>query len=524
MRRYQLPLVSLLFLLLAAVACVREPSGPVIIVTATPPDPIGIQTRQPGDETPVALPTVPPTSAALPQGLIVPTMDPPRLNTPEPLPESYIVQPGDSLSNIANRFGTTVEQLMALNNIENASLISVGLVLRLPETTTVFSPEFKIIPDSELVRSPATADFDIAGYVAALPGLISRTTDEVEGDTIGAAEVIRRVADDYSVNPRLLLALLEYRAGWLFNPEPDETTLIYPMGYEQFGYEGLYMQLAWTANRLNEGYYGWRLRDNLWFTFDDGIQVAYAPGLNAGTVAVQYMLSRNRDYNAWLPEVAPTGLYSAYVDLFGDPFAYAIEPLLPVNLAQPALQLPWSQGELWYYTGGPHGGYGTGSAWSAIDFAPPGDEDTRGCFIAPQWTVAVADGIITRSERGFVILDLDGDANETTGWTIVYLHLAAEGRVAAGTVVRAGDPLGKPSCEGGVSNATHLHIARQYNGEWIPAHCHRCASGIPDSPFVMGGWTVRGWENQEYQGYMISGGEYRQAEQGRDTPINEVEW
>jgi LasA protease len=48
------------------------------------------------------------------------------------------------------------------------------------------------------------------------------STDEVDGDTIGAAEVIRRVADDYSVNPRLLLALLEYRAGWLFNPEPDE--------------------------------------------------------------------------------------------------------------------------------------------------------------------------------------------------------------------------------------------------------------------------------------------------------------
>jgi LysM repeat protein len=69
------------------------------------------------------------------------------------------VQPGDTLSNIANRFGTTVEQLMALNDIENASLISVGLVLRLPETTTVFSPEFKIIPDSELVRSPASAGF-----------------------------------------------------------------------------------------------------------------------------------------------------------------------------------------------------------------------------------------------------------------------------------------------------------------------------------------------------------------------------
>jgi LasA protease len=129
------------------------------------------------------------------------------------------------------------------------------------------------------------------------------------------------------------------------------------------------------------------VRENLWFTFDDGIQVAYAPGLNAGTVAVQYMLSRNRDYNAWLPEVAADG---AVQRLCGVCLAIRLRMRLsrccPLNLAQPAMQLPWSQGELWYYTGGPHGGYGTGSAWSAIDFAPPGDEDTSGCFIAPQWT------------------------------------------------------------------------------------------------------------------------------------------
>ncbi len=521
-------LAVLSMLLLAGLACVRQPSGPVIIVTATPPEAVstlGIETRTAGEETvgfPVALAQSLPGAGAAP---IVPTPDPPlSFEMPEPLPESYVVQAGDTLSAIASQFGTTVEQLTALNALGDPSLIPVGQVLALPSSRTVFGPAFKILPDSELVRGPATASFDIAGYVRMLPGYISSFTEMVDGVTIDAAEIVRRVADDFSVNPRLLLALLENSSGWLFNPTPSEATLLYPMGYIQPGYEGLYEQLSWAANRLNEGYYGYRLRGQRWFTFSNGIRVAYASGINAATAAVQYVLSLNRSYDAWLEQVDPAGFYLLYAGLFGDPFALTVDPLLPPGLTQPAMRLPWEQGELWYYTGGPHGAYASGSAWAAIDFAPPGDKDTAGCFVAPQWATAVADGVIARSERGFVVLDLDGDGDETTGWTVVYLHLASEGRVPAGTVVRAGDPLGHPSCEGGVSNATHLHIARRYNGEWIPAQCHACVPGLSDLPFVLGGWTVRGWEGQEYQGTMSKGGDYRQAEQGRDTPINEVEW
>ncbi len=521
MRQYLRPLLVVAVMFVAVLACVRQPSGPVIIVTATPPDPLGIQTRSPADGSSGLQAT---TSPPLPQSLIVPTMDPPRFNTPEPPPGDYIVQPGDSLSAIAEQFGTTIEQLMELNTISNASLIAVGQVLRLPSVTTVYGPAFKIIPDSELVRSPATAGFDIPGYVASVPGYLSGYKEIVDDEEIGAAEAIRRVSDDYSVNPRLLLALLEYRSGWLFNPDPAEAALVYPMGFVQPGYEGLSKQLSWAANLLNDAYYGWRLRDALWFTFSDGIRVTYAPGVNAGTVAVQYLLSRGLFYSTWLPEVEAAGFYSIYVSLFGDPFAYAVEPLLPASLTQPVLQWPWSQGETWYFTGGPHGGYASGSAWAAIDFAPPGNEDTAGCFVAEQPARAAAPGIVVRSERGFVVLDLDGDGDETTGWTLVYLHLASEGRVAAGVVVQAGDPLGYPSCEGGVSTATHLHLSRRYNGEWIPVQCHACAPNVPSVPMVISGWTVFGWEGQEYQGYMTSGEAYRQAEQGRDNDLNELQW
>jgi LasA protease len=44
-----------------------------------------------------------------------------------------------------------------------------------------------------------------------------------------------------------------------------------------------------------------------------------------------------------------------------------------------------------------------------------------------------------------------------------------DGRVTAGTRLKTGDPIGYPSCEGGEATGTHIHIARRYNGEWIPA-------------------------------------------------------
>jgi LysM repeat protein len=44
---------------------------------------------------------------------------------------SYKVVPGDTLSGIAARFGTTSRNLMALNGITNANFLRIGQVLRL---------------------------------------------------------------------------------------------------------------------------------------------------------------------------------------------------------------------------------------------------------------------------------------------------------------------------------------------------------------------------------------------------------
>ena len=74
---------------------------------------------------------------------------------------------------------------------------------------------------------------------------------------------------------------------------------------------------------------------------------------------------------------------------------------------------------------------------------------------------------------------------------IFYLHIGSQGRVKAGTRVKQGDPIGHPSCEGGESTGSHIHIARKYNGEWIPA------DGV--IPFNLDGWIAQAGP-EEYAG------------------------
>ena len=45
----------------------------------------------------------------------------------------YVVQPGDTLSGIALRFGVTVDLLQAVNDLENPNLLRVGQTLILPQ-------------------------------------------------------------------------------------------------------------------------------------------------------------------------------------------------------------------------------------------------------------------------------------------------------------------------------------------------------------------------------------------------------
>jgi hypothetical protein len=369
-------------------------------------------------------------------------------------------------------------------------------------------PDFKIIPDSELVYGPASAQFDVEAFVRQEGGYLASYSEDVDGEVLNGAALVTRVAQNYSVNPRLLLALLEHQSGWVRSASPS--VLNYPLGLQDPWHPGLYKQLTWTADTLNRGYYLWRANAVSTWVLADGNVIPIASTINAGTAGVQAFFAKLDDLFTWQGNTTAFGLFQTYFFMFGNPFDAAVEPLVPAYLAQPPMLLPFEPGKTWSFTGGPHGGWDSGSAWAALDFGPPGE--IAGCTSSDEWVTAVADGPIARTGDGAVMQDLDGDGYEQTGWVVFYMHIETRDRIPPGAYVYAGERIGHPSCEGGFSNGTHVHIARKYNGEWIPA------DGI--LPFQFEGWVSSG-NGIEYDGFLTKGGQVVEAWDGRND-LNQI--
>ncbi len=459
-----------------------ETLPPVIATTAAPTAPDWTPT--PARPKPLVSPTLPPT----------PTMD------VEVNPENilYESQPGDTLRTLSVRFGVLPEDIDSTSAPlpEENALIDPGLVLIIPHRFRTTGPDEKLIPDSEVVYSPHAADFDVAEYMANFGGYLNSYSEEIHGLDYSGPQVVERAALAHSVNPRLLLALLEYYTGWVTDPTvPVGEDFTYPLGVVDEAYMGLYRQLTWLSNELGQGYYSWRAGTLIDLPLVDSTKVRLAPTLNAGTVALQYVFSLNSTSTQWEESLDQGGFIAVYKALFGDPWEY-MHPLYEPALIQPPLILPFLPAHIWSFTGGPHGAWEREAAWAALDFAPSITES--GCAISDEWIVASAPGLVTRSDDGLVVIDLDGDNLEQTGWVILYLHVAKRHRVKEGEFLEQGDLIGHPSCEGGYATGTHVHIVRKYNGEWV------LADG--PLPFEMSGWVAQAG-TLPYEGALVKGDE-----------------
>jgi len=449
-------------------------------------------------------------AACLPQGggmtpaLVITTQTPGPPPTPSPSrPEynpgelvDYVAQTGDTLPALAARFNTTVQEIRDANPGIPADATSMppGMPMKIPIYYLPFwGTTFQILPDSQFVNGPAAIGFDTGAFVASHPGWLKDFRAYAVDANHSGAEIVDIVATNYSVSPRVLLAILEYQTGALSQPVPPSGS--YPLGEVDYNYDGLYLQLIWAANMLNNGYYGWRTGSMTELEHLDGNIERPDPWQTAATVAFQYYFSLHYSSEDYARAIGPGGLAHTYQALFGDPWAVD-QPHIPVSLQQPELTFPFPAGDTWTLTGGPHNGWGSFLLlpWAALDFAPPAE--VGGCIPATEMATAVASGVVVRSETGVVMLDLDGDGDERTGWDILYLHVATVGRAAVGQRLKVGDPVGYPSCEGGEATGTHIHIARKYNGEWIPVN-----SAIS---FNMDGWIAH-IGNAPYQGTLTRG-------------------
>ena len=381
-------------------------------------------------------------SACAPQqpNNVMETMITPLAPTPEPVPTSqrppyapgelvdYIAQDGDTLPALAARFNTTVEEIRQANPVipAEATTMPPGFPMKIPiYYLPLWGTTFQSLPDHAFVNGPSQVGFNTSAFVASTDGWLKSYRAYAGGRMRTGAELVDYVASNYSVSPRLLLTMLEYQAGALTQPAPPSTK--YMLGFRRSFYDTPYLQLVIAANTLNNGYYQWRDGKLTEFELLDRTFVRPDPWQNAGSVALQYYFSRLYTGTKFYASIGPEGPAQTYQAFFGDPWAN-LPILIPGSLQQPVLRFPFRPDMIWSYTGGPHTGWGTGEPYAAVDFAP--GSDTSGCYNAPQdqYAVAVADGLVVRSTLDGVVLDLDKDGDERTGWTIFYLHLATEAR------------------------------------------------------------------------------------------------
>jgi len=436
------------------------------------------------------------TATELPATPVVPTITP-TIDVTEHPPILYYTQAGDTLGAVSARFDVSKNEITSPDIIPDGVLLPPNQLLIIPNRINDTGPGNPIFPDSEVVYSPSTVDFDISSFVKNAGGYLSTYREYSSMGWNTGAQVVYRVAVENSINPRLLLAILEFQSHWVYGKPTNPDEIDYPVGWFDFKHRGLYLQLYWAVSQLSIGYYGWRNGSVTFINFPEGTSLRLSPMLNAGSVGVQFLFSKLYEKPLWAGALySPNSLTALYEKMFGNPFviAQAVEPILPATLTQPIMELPFLPGYSWSYTRGPHSVWGPDEALAAIDFAP--GSLVPGCVETTKKATASAPGVVVRSGNGVVVIDLDGDGFEQTGWALLYMHMATHERVAVGTWVNTDDPIGFPSCEGGIATGTHLHFARKYNGEWIPAD--------GPVPFVLSGWQAH--EGSEpYAGTLTKG-------------------
>lgn len=310
----------------------------------------------------------------------------------------YIAQTGDTIPALASRFNTTTQEIMAANPIvpPDATTMPPGLPMKIPiYYRALWGTSYKSIPDNAFVNGPTLIGFNTSAFVASQPGWLKDYVGYVasDGGYRTGAEIVEFVATNFSVSPRLLLALLEFQAGTLSQPKEPKSQYI--LDFNVLYSQTVYYQLIIAAQTLNNGYYGWRAGNLIEFERPDKTIVRPDPWLNAGSVGIQYYFAQLFSGSEYDRAVGPNGLAKTYNELFGDPWANH-SVLIPGSLKQPELLLPFARNQTWNYTGGPHTGWGSGEPYAAIDFAPP--SEFHGCFtVDPQnYAIAAADGLVVR--------------------------------------------------------------------------------------------------------------------------------
>jgi len=141
---------------------------------------------------------------------------------------TYIVRPGDTLSEIAVRHGTTVQALVKANGITDANLIRVGQLLHIPDTSVGLPGYVSGHPDRETYTVRAGDGlFKIARAYGVDPTALARANGigvntllargavlDIPGRLARANALLTHTAQEVGIDPKLVRAIAWMESGW----------------------------------------------------------------------------------------------------------------------------------------------------------------------------------------------------------------------------------------------------------------------------------------------------------------------
>lgn len=129
-----------------------------------------------------------------------------RMAAPQPTPGIHVVQPGDTLTALARRYGTTVNALVAANSMTNANVpLRINQQLKLPTATPAATPlPLAPIPVPPPAATPAVPKPAPAATPAA-PAPAPKPAPAGGAYTIQPGDTIYKISRQYGVNPTALM-------------------------------------------------------------------------------------------------------------------------------------------------------------------------------------------------------------------------------------------------------------------------------------------------------------------------------
>ena len=368
---------------------------------------------------------------------------------------------------LVNQDGVVPATAVTLVRTESVGTILPTVPIGTPLPTALPTPVRRFLSMDELVYA---ADFDsqtIQQYVAAAGGDLAKTSLYVGGRRYAFGEALIGQTLYYSVSPKIILALIEYQADLVTQPNQPTERYTWAVGYsgDSGKYAGFGAQLRWAAREIFYARRDLPTRPGLHFADGDAEAPAYLS-------SAQYVLARllAPTIRADRLDVALWQFNETYERLFG-----ALSVQIPGG-STPSVILHYPLKESFPVTSFfDHGGpflmrnmpAGIVTYWghneTDMAFAYNGHDGWDYAAAPPDPALAAAAGTVIfagiaddNCETRAVIIDHGHDLRT------LYWHLS-QINVDVGQTIAQGEQIGVVG-ETGCAKGPHLHFGVQYRG------------------------------------------------------------